>query len=156
MLRIISDRIRIRSGLEGVLSVRIRFRVSTIRNRSVSEYSKVTFLWYRYALQSYSTKTNIIHIRLRIRTQIWKQIRYQWYLSVSDPFSSLGAHIRELALVVIRSSASVTPQYMGTWPWPQAQLSELVAGMMMMPILVLHRGRPGPGETPTRPRAPVQ
>ena len=78
-------------------------------------------------------------------------------MSVSDLFSSLGAHIRELALVVIRSSASVTPQYVGTWPWPQAQLSELVAGMMMMmPILVLHRGRPGPGETPTRPRAPVQ
>ena len=44
-----------------------------------------------------SVKTNTIRIRLRIRTQIWKQIRYQWYPSVSDLFSSLEANDREIA-----------------------------------------------------------
>jgi hypothetical protein len=34
-----------------------------------------------------------IRIRIRIRTLIWKQIRYEWYPSVSDPFSSLAIPI---------------------------------------------------------------
>ena len=37
-----------------------------------------------------SDMVDIIRIRIRIRPKIWKQIWYQWYPSVSDPFSSLG------------------------------------------------------------------
>ena len=43
MVRIFSDRIRIRSGLEEFLSVRIRFRVSNIHNRFVSNAQKLYF-----------------------------------------------------------------------------------------------------------------
>ena len=43
MVRIFFDRIQIRSGLKGFLSVRIRFRVSNIRNRFVSNAQKLYF-----------------------------------------------------------------------------------------------------------------
>ena len=66
MVRIFLDRIQIRSGLEGFLSVRIRFRVSNIRNRSVSECSKVT-LFYFYDVDIY-----------------YNLIRQKLILSVSD------------------------------------------------------------------------
>ena len=59
----------------------------------VSECSKVIFLWCRYPLQSYPTETNTICIRLRIRIEIWKQIRYQYYPSVFDPFTYLRGSI---------------------------------------------------------------
>ena len=85
IFRLYSNLIR----FERVLSVRIWFRVFNIRNRSVFKCSKIIFLWCRYPLQFYPTKINTISIRLHIRLQIWKQIRYQWYPSVSDPFSSL-------------------------------------------------------------------
>ena len=73
MLRIFFYRIWIRSGLKEFLCVCIRFRVFNICNRFVSKCSKITFLWCRYPLQSYLTKTNTIRIQLRIRTQIWKK-----------------------------------------------------------------------------------
>ena len=114
MVRIFPDRIRIWSGLEGFLSVCIRFRVSNIHNWSVSECSKVTFLWCRYPLQYYPAKTNTIRIQLRIRTQIWKQIRYQWYPSVFDPFSSLFASKAMLQQPVGRSNLQTAMGWMQT------------------------------------------
>ena len=36
-----------------------------------------------------SDMIDIIRIRIRIRPEIWKQIWYRWYPSISDPFSSL-------------------------------------------------------------------
>ena len=50
IIQIFSDRIRIRYSLKEFLSVCIRFRVSNIRNRFVSECSKVIFLLCRYSL----------------------------------------------------------------------------------------------------------
>jgi len=36
-----------------------------------------------------SDMIDIIRIRIWIRPEIWKQIWYRWYPSVSDPFTSL-------------------------------------------------------------------
>ena len=100
MVRIFLDRIQIRSGLEEFLSVRIRFRVSNIRNRSVSECSKVTLfydvdIYYNLIRQKltlsvsdsvfehkYENKYNISDIRPY-------PIRFHPYTSVSKITSAL-------------------------------------------------------------------
>ena len=99
MVRIFPDCIRIRSGLEEFLSVCIHFRVFNIRNQSVFEYSKVTFLWCWHSLQSYPAKTSTIRIWLCIRIKIWKQIRYQYYSSVSDLSGGFSGGGQVLVLV---------------------------------------------------------
>ena len=86
MIRIFPDRIRIRSDLEGFLSVHIRFRIFNIHIRI--QILKVIFLWCQYPLQFYPAKTNTICIR----TKIWKQIRYEYIRSYSihlHPYQSL-------------------------------------------------------------------
>ena len=42
-----------------------------------------------------SDMVDIIRIRIRIRPKIWKQIWYQWYSFLSDPFSSLAVRTQE-------------------------------------------------------------
>ena len=92
MVRIFSNRIRIRFGLEGFLSIRIQFRVFNIRNRFVSEYLKVTFLWCRYPLQFYPEKLTIF-----ISNSIFEH-KYKNKYNVSDPFISLFIELRYFRL----------------------------------------------------------
>ena len=100
MVRIFPDRIRIRSDLEGFYpSVSDSGYSISVINPYLNT-KKLYFLWYRYPLQSYLAKTNIIRIRLRIRTKIWKQIRYQQYPSVSNPFTSLPAYNKCWCLIM--------------------------------------------------------
>ena len=90
----------------------------------------ILFLWCRYLLQSYPTKTNTIRIRLRIRTQIWKQIRYQWYPSVSDLFSSLRTRLTTLTKLCLPHHCSMFPPDISirpTTPWSEIAKRDLIS-----------------------------
>ena len=89
-VRIFSDRIQDRIRFKGFRSAVSKSEYSISDTISVSEYLNCIFMML-ISNCILSDMVDIIRIRIRIRPEIWKQIWYRGYPSVSDPFSSLHA-----------------------------------------------------------------
>ena len=92
-----------------------------------------------------SDMIDIIRIRIWIRPQIWKQIWYRWYPSVSDPFSFLVTSAWPRAISLAAATSPVHSFHrLPTSGNPTAEI-HLAATFLPCPLHAAHYGPADPG-----------